>query len=245
MAKFKQSKKTLDEIPPKYHKFAELLAEGVHSKRDCSVLAGFSESFADSRSSDAIGPSRERSKYPALWDYYQSLRDRKLRLFDLNAGAIQREFKIIAFSKITDFVHIPTRADLERQKFLDAKVRQANGFSDEEDRAILGKESEILRLIAEDKAAGKELKHHPGASVRLKILEDIPDELIPAIQSIQETPHGIKIRLHNKLEALDRLARMQKLYDADGEDKKATVIEKLILNVQGSQSDLLKDLDKI
>lgn len=234
----KQQLKTLDELPKRFIRFAELLAEGTHTKADAMRLAGFSESVSVARGGDYIGTSRERSHYPSLWDYYQKLVNRRLRLFDVNAETIRDELKIIAFSKITNYIHIPTRRDVARQKLFDAKIRREMGYSDSEDQALIAQEDALRQSVGND---DPDRKFKPGESLKLKCLEDIPEELIPAIASIRETKDGISIKLWNKLDALEKLARICKLYDAEDDGSKSTIIENLNVTVNGTKSDLLKD----
>lgn len=243
MPSLQQSDKTLEQLSQRHLKFAELLAQGEHSKADCIRLAGFAESMGRSASA-YISTTREKSKYPALWDYYQKLRNRRLRLFDVSAESIKDELKVIAFSKITNYVSLPKTRDLQRQKLFDAKIRKGMGYTDAEDEKILALEDELRESIGGENRDDLR-KFSPGASVKLKALDDIPDELIPAIQSIEETRDGIKIKLYNKLDALDKLARIAKLYDDPDDASKATVIENLNVIVNGTKSDLLKDIDKI
>jgi hypothetical protein len=120
------------------------------------------------------------------------------------------------------------------------------GYSDPEDEALLAQEDEIRQeLSGENRAVEKLRKFSPGSTVKLKAYEDIPEELLPAIASIKETRDGIEIKLHNKLEALDRLARILKLYDDPQVGDKPTTIETLNVIVNGTKSSLLDQLDKI
>lgn len=240
-----QSNKTIDELTGRHRKYAELLAIGELTKRDALVAAGFSRTS----DIDLIGPSRERSKYPALWDYYQQRRREHLRLFDVTAETVQNELKILAFSRITDFIHIPTREDLSRQALFDAKIRRQMGYTDSDDEALLAQEDTIRENIsgsnAEKKLKRKLKTFAPGQGIKLKCREDIPDEILPAIASIRETRDGLELKLYNKLDALDKLARMLKLYsDEDGSDK-STTIENFNVIVKGSKSDLLDKLNEI
>jgi hypothetical protein len=237
MPTFRQNDKPLESLPVRLLRYAEYLASDYGTKTECMRKAGLAEGSA---SNAYIGPSRERSRYPSLWDYYQKLRDRRLRLFDVNAETIRDELKLIAFSKITNYIHIPTRRDVARQKLFDAKIRKEMGYTDTEDQALLAQEDQLREMVGND---DPNRKFKPGESLKLKCLEDIPEELIPAIASIRETKDGISIKLWNKLDALDKLARICKLYDAEDEGSKATVIENLTVMVNGSKSDLLKEHD--
>jgi len=194
------------------------------------------------RSANLIGPSRERSIYPALWDYYIDLRRKRLRLFDVTAEAIKNELQLIAFSKLTDFIRIPTRADLERQQLYDAKVRESFGVADEQDAKIINDAEEILKRSSARESAESLHQYAPGATVKLKCIEDIPEELLPAIAEISETRDGIKLKLHPKIEALEKLAKILKMYEDEGQADKPTTIENLNIIVNGSKSDLLNGL---
>lgn len=249
MPGFTQSNKTLEQLSQRHLRLAELLAEGRHTKVDCIRMAGFSPNGNGTNSSvwHYVGPTREKSRYPALWDYYHKLRRERLRLFEDDARAIRDELRIIAYSKLTDFVHIPSRKDLERQALLDAQIRKAHGYQDVQDDEILARASDILadQIVGEPKRlkAERETNLLPGSTVKIKCLDDIPEELIPAIAAIAETRDGIRLKLWDKVAALDMLAKMTHLYaDPDG-DKKPTVIEKLNIVVNGSKSDLLNNLD--
>ncbi len=88
-------------------------------------------------------------------------------------------------------------------------------------------------------------RYTPG-SFRLKNREEIPPELLPAIAEISETREGIKIKLHDKMGALDKLARILKMYDGENEEKeRVSKINTINLIVNGSKSNLLdQDLGK-
>lgn len=245
MSSLRQSNKPLEQLSQRHLRYAELLADGRHTKSDCLRLAGFAGSLSDT--GQFVGPSRERSKYPALWDYYNKLRRERLRLFEDDARAIRNELQIIAYSKITNFVSIPTAKDLERQALLDAQIRRVNGYQDAEDDELLGRADEILRdeIVNEPTQLKKKRLDNllPGSTVRIKCLDDIPEELIPAIASIAETKDGIRLTLWDKIKAIDILAKITRQYDDPNDDRKPTIIEKLNIIVNGSKSKLLDALD--
>jgi hypothetical protein len=118
------------------------------------------------------------------------------------------------------------------------------GYRDEEDDALIAQKDALRKELSESKSERLQ-RFAPGASVKLRCLEDIPEEFLPAIQSIEETRDGIKIKLHSKLDALDKLARILKLYEDPQQGDKPTTIENLNVIVNGSKSDLLKTLDSI
>lgn len=237
-----QIEKPLEQLSQRHLRFAEIFSLGNLTKGDAMRSAGFSDSMA--KRGDLIGNTREQSKYPSLWDYFQKLRRKRLRLFDVSAESLENELRIIAFSKITDFVSIPTRRDLQRQQLFDAKIRKSMGYRDDEDDALIALENDLRKDLTEGKNE-KLQRFAPGANVKLRCLEDIPEELIPAIRSIKETRDGIELRLYDKLEAIDKLARMRRFYDDPDSGDKPTVIENLNVIVNGSKSNLLDDLDKI
>lgn len=237
-----QNAKPLEQFSQRHLRYAELLAEGNLTKADAMRGAGFAESMC--RKPDFIGKDRDGSKYPALWDYYQKLRAKHIRLLEVNVETIRDEFRLIGFAKLTDFIQLPTRKDLERQKLFDAKLRQQMGYCDEEDDALLAQEDQYRKELSQSKAE-KLQRFAPGSTVKLRCLEDIPEEFLPAIQSIRETRDGIEIKLHNKLDALDKLARILKMYEEPDAGSKPTTIENLNVIVNGTKSNLLKDLDNI
>lgn len=245
MPSLRQSEKPLEQLSQRHLRFAELLADGRHSKTECMRQAGFAENFA--LYGKIIGPSREQSKYPALWDYYNKRRRERLRLFEDDARAIRNELQIIAYSKITNFVSIPTAKDLERQALLDAQIRRVNGYQDAEDDDILARAQDILRdeIVNEPSQLKKKRLDNllPGSTVRIKCLDDIPEELIPAIASIAETRDGIRLTLWDKIKAIDILAKITRQYDDPNDNRKPTVINKLNIIVNGTKSDLLKAFD--
>jgi hypothetical protein len=241
---FKQILTPVEKLSTRHRNYAEILAQGELSKAEAMRRAGFSKSLA--AKPDFIGPTRDKSRYPFLFDYYLDLRRRILRLYDVTAETVRDELRLIAFSKLTDFIHVPTRRDLQRQALFDAKMRKGMGYSDPEDEALIAQEDELRQeLSGENRAIEKLRKFSPGRTVKLKAYEDIPEELLPAIASIKETRDGIEIKLHNKLEALDRLARILKLYDDPQVGDKPTTIETLNVIVNGTKSSLLDQLDKI
>lgn len=87
-------------------------------------------------------------------------------------------------------------------------------------------------------------KSYRAGSVRLKNREEIPQALLPAIAEISETRDGIRVKMHDKLGALDKLARWQKMYTAMDEEEGgagARVVTEISLTVNGSKSRLLDD----
>jgi hypothetical protein len=238
--KFRQSEKPIDLLPLRLLRYAEHLAANGGNKTDSMAAVGLRNNSASFK---ILGPNRDQSTYPALWDYYQELRNQRLRLYDVNAETIRDELKIIAFSRITNYIAIPTRRDHKRKELFDAKIRASMGYTDAEDKAILAQESHLRDTLNGDE--GKTSSYAPGQQLKLKAIEDIPEELIPAIQSIRETRDGLSIKLYDKLDALDKLARIMKLYESEDDDNKSVVIENFNVIVKGEKSELLKQLPNI
>lgn len=167
---------------------------------------------------------RESSSKPELWDIWRAALDRQLRILDAQASNIIRELAIIGFSSIDRFIDFPSRADAIADMKADNGPQSVTLDSDE------------IEDEENDSHAWK--KYRPGATIKLKCLEDIPSELMPAIAEIHETKEGIRIKLHNKLDALDKLCRIQKLYASElpiteDDDKEINIV------VNGSKSKLL------
>jgi len=75
-------------------------------------------------------------------------------------------------------------------------------------------------------------------TIRVKYIEDIPKELIPSIASIKETKDGIEVKLHSKMDALDKLARITKLFNNEPQDEEPFGGE-INIHVKGTKSPLL------
>lgn len=109
----------------------------------------------------------------------------------------------------------------------------------EEDKKLAQKWS----LLDEDEQA--ELmrweNYQPG-SVRIRNREDIPAALTPAISEISETREGIRVKMHDKISALDKLAKWLKMYQDAPEDENNGRPVEVNLVVNGSKSPLLKAL---
>jgi hypothetical protein len=87
-------------------------------------------------------------------------------------------------------------------------------------------------------------RHYRAGSIRLKNREEIPAALLPAIAEVAETKDGIRLKLHDKIAALDRLARWQKMYTAQVEgDDDGNVVTEINITVNGAKSKLLSSTD--
>jgi hypothetical protein len=224
--------------------------------REC----GYSKNVANTGAYAWIRKTREESQYPYLWDYYDQLRREKLRLFEVDADSIKNELRLIAFSKIDNYLDLPSKEVYSSIGKLEEQIRKAcleldTKFINPEfkRREEAGEPTNgIKRIIAtpayyrlEDKVRKlekklKDKRTGPGAFLRLKFIEDIPAELIPAIAEIRETKEGIAVKLHSKIDALDMLAKISRLYAADAEgDAGVGSVKEVNLMVNGSKSRLM------
>lgn len=171
------------------------------------------------RTAEWIRTKREQSTRPFLWDAWRAALDKQIRLLEVSPHNIIRELAIIGFSSIDKFIDFPSRADAQKDFGEDSRPSNAETKDDEND-------SKSWK------------KYRPGAVIKLKFIEDIPADLMPAIAEIHETKEGIRIKLHNKLDALDKLCRIQKMFTVElpgdeDDDKEINII------VNGSKSKLL------
>lgn len=206
----------------------ELVLAG-ESCNAAGLKAGFSKGTA-AGSTAWIRAEREDSKKPHLWDIWRKALDKRLRILDVNTENIFRELAIIGFSSIDKFIEFPSRRDAELIELKDAKTREFIGIATEKDQ----------RLIAKyPSETGEDVwkKYQPGVGIRLKSIEDIPKELIPAIAELHETKDGIRIKLHSKLDALDKLCRIKRLFE--GPSESPNIDREINIIVQGSKSKLL------
>jgi len=165
-------------------------------------------SRAAKKSSMWIQTTREKSSKPYLWDIWRKAVDENLRIFEAKTETIMRELCLIAFSSIDRFVELPSR-----EKSLEFEARRKE--------LVNGHESV-----------------NPYETIRVKYIEDIPKELIPSIASIRETKEGIEVKLHSKMDALDKLARITKLFNQEPTDEVPFGGE-INIYVKGTKSPLL------
>lgn len=94
-------------------------------------------------------------------------------------------------------------------------------------------------LTDEERVAFMVWRNYRAGSIRLKNAEEIPDSLLPAIAELKETRDGIALKLHDKISALDKLARWKKMYDDDSDkDAGAVQVKEINIHVNGSRSTL-------
>lgn len=87
-----------------------------------------------------------------------------------------------------------------------------------------------------------------GRTLRVKSFKEIPQELMPCIESISEDKHGVKIKLYNKLAAIDMLCKIQGIYKQEkpaSEDSDKPLFGELNLVVNGTRSPLISQAPKI
>lgn len=84
-----------------------------------------------------------------------------------------------------------------------------------------------------------------GRTLRVKSFAEIPKELLPCIEMISEEKHGMKIKLHNKLAAIDMLCKIQGIYKPEkpvSGDSDKPMIGQMNLVVNGSKSPLMSKM---
>jgi hypothetical protein len=253
--------KPVHELPQKLVRFAQLYAEGLSAMK-AARLAGYKNTTANN-AHRWIRRTRDESQYPFLYDYYDTLRKEKLRLFDINQDTLVHELKIIAFSNIENYLDLPSREVFKKVEKLEETytvlLNELESYLTDEFRIAQEKE-QPLRGILKYHAASKpvlaklkkiereikEMKQGEGYYLRLKWKESIPPELMPAVAEIRQTREGIAVKLHSKMDALDKLARWQKMYDTNSGDEEGKLadIKTVQLVVSGSKSPLLNAQNK-
>lgn len=229
-----------------------MAAGTFRSAAAAAIDAGFTKISAHSRSHEFLGKSRETAMYPHLWDYYQKLRDQRLRKFDVTTDKVVEELRTIAFSNIADFVDLASEEVHEKIKKLERQIEKLNddirphldpkgggGLDPDLPPMVRDQVLADAAKIREKQRRIERLTKGKGYRVRIKFLEEIPAELMPAVAEIRETRDGLVVKLHNKLEALDKLANWLKMYSDNAKDGDTTDLSVLNLYVRGSKSNLL------
>ena len=259
--------------PKKLIRFAELYAKGIHSIAEAARQAGYSAVTADKSAYAWLGKNRESSEFPVLWDHYEKLRRENLRELDITAHNIARELALIGFSDVTRYIDLPrldydrrarlaleTEAAIYRIENYEVELEAYTLAVEKQERQTRGKKVRLVRpraptqdqhklynaFLMLDKDARAELmvwRSYRSGSIRLKNAEEIPTALLPVIAELSESKDGVKIKLHDKISALDKLAKWQKMYAAEPEDEGAPrTITEINLVVNGSKSRLLAPL---
>lgn len=208
--------------------FVEHLLAGK-SAASSARLAGFTDAGSN-KACDWIRQTREQSRKPLLFDYWRKRSDANFRILGVTAENILRELAIIGFSSIDKFIDFPSKAD-------------AQDASKALDELIVTSEDEELEdepSKPNDQNDSKSWKNYrPGSVIKLKSVEDIPADLMPAIAEINETKEGIRIKLHPKLPALQLLAQIMKMVGPIQEKQEDQVDYQINISVNGSKSPLL------
>jgi len=250
-----QIDKPVEDLSRRLKLYAEILAAGSKTMKEAALQAGFSKHVANSGAYAWIRKTREDSQYPQLFDYYERLRSERLRQFDITEDSLTKELRTIAFSSIENYLDLPraevhkkaqkmreqlkklyTRLDdykiLGMPEMTDEGPKQTVQYS-EEAKPIFKK---IEKLIGQIEA----VEAGPGYRIRLKFRDEIPDELMPAVAEIRETREGIHVKLHSKLDGIDKLARWLKMYSdtKEGGDVSPSDIKEVTINIKGSQSSM-------
>jgi len=251
-------------------RFAELYAKGTLSLAEAARQAGYSENVALKVAYRWLGKSRQVSELPVLWDYYERLRRENLRELDITAHNIARELALIGFSDVTRYIDLPrleyekkaylaTRTEeaiyrvenyeYELEAYSRAVEKQADQKRGKKVKLFKPKEptadqrelyDKFLALDKDDRAELLFWRNYRAGSIRLKNAEEIPAASLPVIAELSETKDGVKIKLHDKISALDKLAKWQKMYAAEPEDEGSPrLVTEINLVVNGSKSRLL------
>jgi hypothetical protein len=250
----KQVNKPLNALNLRLLRFAENMASGTFRSASAAALdAGFSHHQAGSNAYAYLGKSRETAMYPALWDYYETLRNERLRKFEVTSDKVVEELRTIAFSNIADFVDLASETVHDRIKKLEKQIQKLDDDLRAHmvnDNGLMVVDPDLPELVRDQclKDAAKirekqrkieQLTKGKGYRVRIKFLEEIPAELMPAVAEIRETRDGLVVKLHNKLDALDKLATWLKMYSDNAKDEHQPDLSELNLWVNGSKSNLL------
>lgn len=212
--------------------FVEHLLAGK-SAASSARLAGFTEAGSN-KACDWIRQTREQSRKPLLFDYWRKRSDANFRILGVTAENILRELAIIGFSSIDKFIDFPSKADAAEAFEHDAKHTPKS-------KSAFGTLSALSEIESEDDEDDSKTwkKFRPGSVIKLKCLEDIPADLMPAIAEINETKEGIRIKLHPKLPALQLLAQIMKMVGPIQEKQEDQVDYQINISVNGSKSPLL------
>lgn len=234
-------------IKSAHEKFAIDQGENFLTKRDIKFVklvingklvtpaareAGFPESVCYAKAHAWITEFREESTKPHVWDYHRKLLRKALRIHDVNPQSLVDELSVIAFSDISNFIEIPTRAEAIKQATTEGRIKQIFGFNEDESPAQTN--DEIQNVLQDYKS---------GEGIKLKFFEDVNKKLWPAVKSIENTRDGgIKIVLHSKLDAIEKLCKYLKMFSPEGGEggEGDTInIQNINIVVKGSKSPLM------
>jgi phage terminase small subunit len=142
-----------------------------------AIKAGYSE-----RSASVLAVKLMNK--PQVQERIQELQQKRAARTEVSADRVVEELKVIAFSKVTDFLEV---REVERSIGLKKKTPIEEDFDDEDD------EEEPLTV-----------KYN---SVSVFQTSEMNQAAIPAIAAIKEGKNGIELKLHDKTKALELLAR--------------------------------------
>jgi phage terminase small subunit len=104
-----------------------------------------------------------------------------------------------------------TAVELLRRPAVQARVREL--LAEMTARSEYTREAVLREMGAIAFASLKNVVTIRGGHVYLRKDAEIPPEAWPAIAELSNTEHGIRIKLHNKVGALDRLGQMFKMWE--------------------------------
>jgi phage terminase small subunit len=97
------------------------------------------------------------------------------------------------------------------------------------ERELKGSESKRSRLVHELNAIAfldpREVVKWTKDSVTLVPSSKIPDHVAAAVKAVKETRDGIQVIFHDKLDAIDKLAKIHRAYKHIWDDERKTVVE--------------------
>lgn len=195
------------------------------SKLELTWLGHYLNGMSAREAGRKVGLSAKAAKKSSEW--IQSTREKSKRkeLWDIWRKALDEQLRILN----QDSGNIIRELCLIAFSSIDRFVELPSRTKSEE-------------FIAKCKAEDIEPVFNPHETIRVKFIEDIPKELIPSIASIKETRDGIEVKLHSKMDALDKLARITKLFNHEPQEGEPFGGE-INIHVKGTKSPLLLSIE--
>lgn len=72
-----------------------------------------------------------------------------------------------------------------------------------------------------------------GQTVKIKDFSELSPEVLAAVESVQETKDGLRIKFHNKIAALDQLGRHLGIFEQDNKQKSQMVLIAPVVRLHG------------
>lgn len=72
-----------------------------------------------------------------------------------------------------------------------------------------------------------------GQTVTIRSFADLPEEVLAAVESVQKTKDGIKVKFHNKIAALDQLGRHLGIFEKDNAQQAQLVLIAPVVRLDG------------